>query len=184
MIILVVGGAKSGKSDYAEKIAQMLHEGGNLYYIATMNPHDEEDQQRIKIHQQKREGRAFQTLEAKRQLHKIIDTINPHDTILLDSLTSWMTNEMFVMAEFYPNVSVQMLEVVKKINTKHLVIVSDYLFSDAIHYDAYTETFRRELGYVNCEIAKLADVVIECVYGNTIVHKGKEALHEKLILRT
>ena len=44
MIILVVGGAKSGKSDYAEKIAQMLHEGGNLYYIATMNPHDEEDQ--------------------------------------------------------------------------------------------------------------------------------------------
>ena len=175
MIILVVGGAKSGKSDYAEKIAQMLHEGGNLYYIATMNPHDEEDQQRIKIHQ---------TLEAKRQLHKIIDTINPQDTILLDSLTSWMTNEMFVMAEFYPNVSVQMLEVVKKINTKHLVIVSDYLFSDAIHYDAYTETFRRELGYVNCEIAKLADVVIECVYGNTIVHKGKEALHEKLILRT
>lgn len=183
MIVLVVGGAKSGKSDYAEKLAQMLHEDGNLYYIATMNPYDEEDQQRITLHQQKREGRAFQTLEAKRKLQKITKIINAHDTVLLDSLTSWMTNEMFVKTEFYPQVKDQMLEVLQTINAKHLVIVSDYLFSDAIQYDEYTNAFRRELGYLNCEIAKLADVVIECVYGNRIVHKGKEALHEKFILR-
>ena len=54
-----------------------------------------------------------------------------------------------------------------------LVIVSDYLFSDSIQYDCYTESFRKEIGIINRKLAALADTVIECAYGNIIYHKNK-----------
>lgn len=182
MIIFVVGGAKSGKSDLAEHLVKQLYTQGDLYYLATMSPYDDEDQQRIKKHIQKRENTPFKTLEAKRNLQEINHIFESVDTLLLDSLTSWMTNEMFARATFHPNVSQKMMDVVKQFRLKHLVIVSDYVFSDAIQYDEYTDIFKRELGHLNCEIAKLADIVIECVYGNPIIHKGEEVLNEKFIL--
>ena len=55
----------------------------------------------------------------------------------------------------------------------NVVIVSDYLFSDSIQYDCYTENFRKEIGVVNRKLAKIADTVVECSYGNIIYHKGK-----------
>ena len=58
-------------------------------------------------------------------------------------------------------------------NSKNVVIVSDYLFSDSIQYDCYTENFRKEIGVVNRKLAKIADTVVECSYGNIIYHKGK-----------
>lgn len=86
MNVLISGGAKNGKSYYAQKIArQMADEGSTkssmesfagppqgetlrprrlpLYYIATMIPHDEEDQARIRRHIAERDGWGFKTLE-------------------------------------------------------------------------------------------------------------------------
>lgn len=183
MIIFIIGGAKSGKSDLAEHVAKQLYQQGNLYYLATMSPYDDEDRERIKNHLQKRENTPFKTIEAKRDLQEILHTFESEDTLLLDSLTSWMTNEMFIGATFNPHVNQKMMDILNEFRLKYLVIVSDYVFSDAIQYDEYTDIFKRELGHLNCEIAKLSDAVIECVYGNPIIHKGKEVLNEKLMLR-
>lgn len=63
----ITGGAGSGKSEYAEQLAERLHTepGGPLYYVATMNPapRDADAAARIAKHQKRRAGRGYTTLE-------------------------------------------------------------------------------------------------------------------------
>lgn len=193
MIVLVVGGAKSGKSMFAQNLAKLLNESlkspiktqldrgierefGKLYYVATMNPYDLEDLKRIENHLREREGYGFNTIEETLNMSKVSKIIGAEDTVLIDSITSLITNSMFKGKEFYKDVSEEILAGVLEIinNSKNIVIVSDYLFSDSIEYDCYTESFRKEIGIINRKLAKIADTVVECSYGNIIYHKGKE----------
>jgi hypothetical protein len=62
--ILISGGCKNGKSYYAQQLAvRQAEDGAPLYYIATMDPADEEDHARILRHRREREGWGFTTLE-------------------------------------------------------------------------------------------------------------------------
>ena len=192
MIVLVVGGAKSGKSMFAQNLSKSLNESlknpisgqldgeierevGKLYSVATMNPYDLEDLKRIENHLREREGYGFNTIEETLNMSKVSSLIKEEDTVLIDSITSLVTNYMFRGKEFYKDVSDDILSGILEIinNSKNVVIVSDYLFSDSIQYDCYTENFRKEIGVVNRKLAKIADTVVECSYGNIIYHKGK-----------
>lgn len=192
MIVLVVGGAKSGKSMFAQNLSKSLNESlknpisgqldgeierevGKLYYVATMNPYDLEDLKRIENHLREREGYGFNTIEETLNMSKVSSLIKEEDTVLIDSITSLVTNYMFRGKEFYKDVSDDILSGILEIinNSKNVVIVSDYLFSDSIQYDCYTENFRKEIGVVNRKLAKIADTVVECSYGNIIYNKGK-----------
>ena len=192
MIVLVVGGAKSGKSMFAQNLSKSLNDSlknpingqldgeierevGKLYYVATMNPYDLEDLKRIENHLREREGYGFNTIEETLNMSKVSSLIKEEDTVLIDSITSLVTNYMFRGKEFYKDVSDDILSGILEIinNSKNVVIVSDYLFSDSIQYDCYTENFRKEIGVVNRKLAKIADTVVECSYGNIIYHKGK-----------
>lgn len=192
MIVLVVGGAKSGKSMFAQNLSKSLNESlknpisgqldgeierevGKLYYVATMNPYDLEDLKRIENHLREREGYGFNTIEETLNMSKVSSLIKEEDTVLIDSITSLVTNYMFRGKEFYKDVSDDILSGILEIinNSKNVVIVSDYLFSDSIQYDCYTENFRKEIGVVNRKLAKISDTVVECSYGNIIYHKGK-----------
>lgn len=184
MIIFVVGGAKSNKSSIGELLAAQFHSGGNLFYLATMNPYDEDDEKRIEDHIENRKGYNFITVEQKRDLGEIVNNFNKEDTILLDSITSLLTNEMFRESEIIEDVSDKITEAITKYKkrVKNLIIVSDYIFSDGIRYDKYTESFKRELGAINCNIAAISDVAIESSFGSVIFHKGKERIqNEKFI---
>lgn len=154
---------------------------GKLYYLATMNPYDSEDLKRIENHLKNREKYDFKTIEKHRNLNEIFYKFSKEDTVLLDSLTSLVTNEMFVGKEFNESVHSNILKDIKRLGTKvsNLVIVSDYVFSDGIKYDSYTESFKRELGKINCELASFSDVVIEASFGNLIFHKGEEVLEDE-----
>ena len=186
MIVLIIGGAKSSKSSYAEFYSSSLSKKGKgeLYYLATMNPYDSEDLKRIENHLKNREKYDFKTIEKHRNLNEIFHKLSKEDTVLLDSLTSLVTNEMFVGKEFNESVHSNILKDIKRLGTKvsNLVIVSDYVFSDGIKYDSYTESFKRELGKINCELASFSDVVIEASFGNLIFHKGEEVLEDENFL--
>lgn len=184
MIVFVVGGSKSKKSDLGEYIAEKLFDKGNLYYLATMNPSDDDDRNRILKHIKSREGHGYITIEKHRDINRIPINMRKIDTVLLDSITSLLTNEMFIGQSFYPNVSRKLYNEISYLSSKvkNIVIISDYISSDGIIYDEYTEIFRREMGRVNCLIAELSDVVLESTFGNITVHKGEERIkNEKLI---
>jgi len=191
MNYLIIGGSKSGKSEASEKIAlklsgepksKILRESitqrrsvsrvsinkSKVIYIATMKPYDKEDEERIKKHIQNRAGLNFVTLEVQRNLHEIVKNINKNDTIIIDSITSLLTNEMFIGNEIIKNPSVNILKGLKEvlIKTSNAVIVSDYIFNDAMQYDEITQNFKRELGIINKELAKICDNVLECSFGN------------------
>ncbi|MEP4432687.1 MAG: bifunctional adenosylcobinamide kinase/adenosylcobinamide-phosphate guanylyltransferase, partial [Hyphomicrobiales bacterium] len=89
---LVLGGARSGKSTYAE--SQAFHTGGSLIYIATSEAFDEEMKDRIALHRERR-GASWQLSEEPLELIKVIQTYNsPGNTILVDCLTLWLSNLM------------------------------------------------------------------------------------------
>lgn len=175
MITLVVGGAKSGKSMFAQNLAKALeNKNGKLYYVATMNPYDLEDIKRIENHLKEREGYGFNTIEETLDMKKVAKVLSKEDTILIDSITSLVTNSMFKGKDFIKEVNKEIvdgvLEIIKSVN--NVVLVSDYLFSDSIQYDCYTESFRKEIGIINRKLAEIADNVVECSYGNIIYHKS------------
>ena len=176
MICFVVGGSKSGKSSYGEREAIRLGNKDDLYYIATMKPYDKEDEERIRAHIKQREGFGFKTIEQYRDIERIVINMSNTSTILIDSITSLLTNEMFFEEEMNDNSSIKIVKGIKKIAQffDNVVIISDYVFSDSIIYDQYTEQFRRELGNINIEIAKISDKVVECIFGNIQVHKNIE----------
>jgi adenosylcobinamide kinase/adenosylcobinamide-phosphate guanylyltransferase len=175
MNYLIIGGSKSGKSEASENIALNLNKD-KVIYIATMKPYDKEDEERIKKHIQNRVGLNFVTLEVQRNLHEIVNNIKYNDTVLIDSITSLLTNEMFIGNEIIKNPSLNILNGLKEImvKTENAVIVSDYIFNDAKEYDEVTENFKKELAFINKELARISDNVMECSFGNIRYIKYEE----------
>jgi adenosylcobinamide kinase/adenosylcobinamide-phosphate guanylyltransferase len=167
MKCLIIGGSKSGKSEIGEKIALSLNQN-KVVYIATMKAYDKEDEKRIQRHIDKREGLNFITLEVQRNLHEIVNNLEVKDTILIDSITSLLTNEMFIENKIIKNPSINILNGLMQImnKAKNIVIISDYIFNDSIVYDEVTESFKKELAIINKELVNTSDKVMECSFGN------------------
>lgn len=172
MNYLIIGGSKSGKSKIGEEISLKLNTD-KVIYIATMNPYDKEDEKRIELHIKNRENLNFVTIEKNRDLHEIVSQLNKGDTVLLDSITSLLTNEMFVGNQIIKNSSTKILKGINEIINKarNTVIVSDYIFNDSIIYDEVTEKYKKELATINRKVASLCDHVIECSFGNIKYYK-------------
>lgn len=179
MKILILGGSKSGKSDFAQEVALKLAEGGTHYYVATMsNTGTEADKATIASHLKRREGMGFETVEQGRDILRIAERTDAEGTFLLDSVTTLLTNEIFPPEKNYDTdedaarrCSEELVELTDRV--KHIVIVSDDLSRDALHYDPATEAFRRHLGAIHCRLAKVCDVVMEMAFGNPTIHKGE-----------
>jgi len=89
---LVLGGARSGKSTFAEQKALDLNRTeGKLVYIATATAGDQEMSERIQQHQARR-GKEWHLIEEPIVLSKQISCANNEDTILIDCLTLWLSN--------------------------------------------------------------------------------------------
>ena len=73
MTIFVTGGCKNGKSTFALKCALQLSGDGPRYYIATMEPSDDDEWERIRIHRAARAGLGFVTLEQGRNLRACLN---------------------------------------------------------------------------------------------------------------
>ena len=90
-IIYVTGGARSGKSRFAEKLAENSKE---KLYIATAILFDDEMKARAEKHQKDR-GNSWKTFEGYRSLDKVISQNSSMESILLDCITTMVTNIMF-----------------------------------------------------------------------------------------
>ncbi|TAE56300.1 MAG: bifunctional adenosylcobinamide kinase/adenosylcobinamide-phosphate guanylyltransferase [Nostocales cyanobacterium] len=90
-VILVTGPARSGKSEWAEDLA--IQSGKPVIYVATAteNPNDQEWQERIEKHKQRR-PKDWQTISAPVELSVILNQAKPHTVMLVDSLGTWIAN--------------------------------------------------------------------------------------------
>ena len=181
MKIFISGGCKNGKSYYAQHLAK-AQQTDFMYYIATMRSVDSEDDERIVRHKQERDGWGFTTIEQPVDIEKILDKCDYSRSFLLDSLTAILANEMFLPPDYAvnENAAEKIMNGLSQIinNIENIVIVSDYIYSDAAIYDELTEKYRKSLAEIDKMVAKKCDIVLEVAYTNVIVHKGREAYGE------
>lgn len=99
---LIFGGARSGKSAYAEQLA--IASGRPVIYLATAQAGDAEMQSRIAHHQERRPA-SWRTLECTLELGKtILQASTPDNLILIDCLTLWLSNLLFSENIEYPEI--------------------------------------------------------------------------------
>lgn len=92
-IQLVIGGARSGKSSYAERIAK--ESGKPVIYVATSEVHDNEMAQRVALHKSQRPA-DWSVIEEPLLLAKVLQEQSREDNcILVDCLTLWLSNCLF-----------------------------------------------------------------------------------------
>lgn len=171
MFVVVTGGSGSGKSAYAE---QRILEFGQQkrYYIATMQCMDDESKQRIARHRAMRSGKEFETIECPTNLAAVC--VQPGCTVLLECMSNLTANEFFDGGTHTPmEVCRKIMSGVRKLKTqcRHLVIVTNEVFSDCIPYDELTKQYIECLALINRAMAKEADQVVEVVYGLPIACK-------------
>lgn len=181
MFIFVSGGARSGKSDWAERAAVALSTDTPRVYLATAQVSDEDMRRRVARHQAARKDRGFLTLERTRDLSGIFPNIPSDATVLLECLPNWLANEMFtgdgsVCDPALLEENIFQTALALKERCRHLLIVSDDIFSDGVTYDETTESYRCLLGRLHVRLAGAADAAVECVAGLARCAKGKQRL--------
>lgn len=175
MRVFISGGCKNGKSFFAQTLAkQMQSPGSPLYYLATMLPVDGEDRRRIEKHRAERDGWGFETVEAADNI--LITTANCDHcgTFLLDSVTALLANEMFpkngeVDANAHRKLAAELFTLAKRLTD--IVFVSDFIYSDAQIYNDWTEAYRKGLAFIDRELAKICDSVLEFAHGSALDYK-------------
>ena len=174
MFFVVTGGSGSGKSAFAEKLTASLGEGRRIY-IATMMCFDEEGKKRISRHRAMRADKHFETLERYTDLAGLEV---PEDSILLlECMSNLTANEMFDESGAGERTVEAVMEGICHLREKarHLVVVTNEIFSDGIDYDPETMRYQSYLGQINSEMGRMADQVTEVVYGIPITVKGERA---------
>ncbi len=175
MFAFVFGGAASGKSEYAEALAVSLA-GQTLprFYLATMQPIDQESYLRIARHRTMRQRKSFQTLECPYGLDRLC--LPKRGVILLECLSTLAANEQFSPQGTGENAVPAILEGISSLlrQSEHLIVVSNSIFSDGISYDPSTQHYLQNLGFLHQRFASLANHVAEVVAGIPLVIKDSE----------
>lgn len=170
MLVLITGGSGSGKSAFAEDRVLSLGEWKRIY-IATMFPFDEESHKRIARHRQMRAGKGFDTLECYTGLKDV--EVAQDSVVLLECMSNLTANEMFQEDGAHEETVSEIMAGVRhlKDTVRHVVIVTNEIFSEAAAYEGETELYQAYLGEINRGIASMADEVVEVVYGIPVYHK-------------
>ena len=169
-VYLVTGGARSGKSRYAENLAKSLcSDAKRRCYIATAEAFDDEMKDRIKKHQDRRAGEFF-TVEEPVELGKAItDAQDRSNVILVDCLTVWMGNLLFYNRLEETDKLIRALK-----NAKcPIVLVTNETGMGIVPENELSRQFRDESGFLNQAVAEVADSVVFMVCGLPMFVKGK-----------
>lgn len=157
MISLILGGARSGKSALAEKIAR--ESGLAVHYLATAQTWDEEMVQRVAHHQQSRPA-EWPTIEEPLEIVPVIQA-QAENCLLLDCLTLWLTNLLLLDDEQALTAYQQaFLDQLQQGFSGHLILVSNEVGQGIVPNNALARRFVDEAGRLHQRIAALADQVI------------------------
>ena len=168
-IILITGGARSGKSAYAEGRAAVL--GSRRLYIATAEAGDDEMAQRIAAHR-KRRGKAWTTVEEPVRLAKtLLEWRGRADCALVDCLTLWISNLLVGGEPSCVEENVEALAQTLPQLDFSIVLVTNEVGAGIVPDNPLARQFRDLAGRANQRIAALAHEVVLMVAGLPIIVK-------------
>lgn len=162
---LVIGGVRSGKSRYAEQLAQQhaLSDGLNVVYVATAEAFDNEMTERISHHKRSR-PKHWQTIETGPELADTLSKIDMQAVILVDCLTVWLNNCLYYDAINWQLEKSQFLKWLE--TTEHTVIMVTNEVGFSITPDnPLARQFADEQGWLNQAVAALASNVTFTIAG-------------------
>ena len=172
-LTLVLGGARSGKSRYAERLVEDAAAAG--IYCATAEPGDAEMAARIAEHRARR-GRSWRTIEAPLALAETIATETAADRpLLVDCLTLWLSNLM--LARMPLDREFGRLAAALRKAAGPVVLVANEVGLGLVPETALGRDFRDAAGRLNQEIAALSDRVVFLAAGLPLVLKGASTNH-------
>ena len=180
-IHLVLGGARSGKSRFAEK--QARGSGLGLIYLATATAGDEEMQARINRHQADRVGVGWKTIEEPENLANAVEQYSGQDTcILIDCLTLWLTNCLMkndskcLHTDYWQEQKGHFIRLLESIQQRGLnqqiIMVSNETGLGVVPMGKLSRDFVDESGFLHQELATIADEVTLVVAGLATKLKG------------
>ena len=172
-IILVTGGARSGKSVFAEKCTSDY--AGKRAYIATAHIFDEEMAQRVKLHRERRAGNGWFNIEEETDLRSALNRARNLDAVLVDCLTIWIGNLMFRNPDFAePDMIRETEKVIAALKAFPglAVLVLNEVGQGIVPDNAAARKFRDCSGRCGQMIAAVADEVWLCVCGIPVKIKG------------
>lgn len=183
-IVLVTGGARSGKSNFAEKLC--IDQNNSTAYIATSIPFDDEMKDRVKKHKESR-PQNWNTYEIYKDIYSIIKEIsNKHKTVILDCVTLLVNNLMFTydmdidkanqeeineLEKYIKDQVKKLIEEIKKTNL-YFVVVTNELGMAVVPDNKLSRVYTDIVGRINQQIASQSDEVYFVVSGIPMKIKG------------
>ncbi len=164
---LVLGGAASGKSFFAEQL--VMRTGKNRIYIATSQIFDDEMLKKVQDHKAQR-GDDWHTIEEPLDMGKALSVVSSDDVVLIDCATLWLTNHL--LAEHDLEAEQERLLAVLAACPAQIVIVSNETGLGIVPDNALSRRFRNAQGRLNQAIASEAETVIFIAAGLPMVLKG------------
>lgn len=174
-LVLVIGGSRSGKSEFAEKY--ILHSAVKCAYIATAEILDNEMENRVKRHQARRPDSRWITFEAPYDAEKaIFEAGAKTDAILFDCITVYISNLLYgkndigtfdEKAIYVKNKIDDLINAARKIN-KPVVFVTNDVGSGIVPDNAMAREYRDISGWVNQQIGNAADNVFYVMAGQAV----------------
>ncbi len=184
-IVLVTGGARSGKSTFAEKLALSWTQDGvassstfaptKRVYIATAQAFDDEMRARIKAHQDRRKD-AFTTIEEPIELgsaiNQALSQLNNSGVILVDCLTIWTSNLLYYNRQEELEKLYNAITTLKATDC-NLILVTNETGLGIVPDNELSRRFRDLAGIINQKVAALATNVVFTVCGIPMYLKGE-----------
>ena len=167
LIVMITGGQRSGKSEYAEQLALSL--SPNPVYMATAHVWDEDFSQRVSRHQQRR-GPQWQTIEEEKWLsrHNLTGRV-----VVVDCVTLWLTNFIVETPDVEKCLTTAKAEF-DRLTTQDatFIFVTNEIGLGGVSENGLQRRFTDLQGWMNQYIAKRADEVVLMVSGIAVKVKG------------
>ena len=166
-LTLVIGGAASGKSRYAEQL--VVATGRPRHYLATAQTFDAEMKAKVARHLDQR-GADWTTIEAPIEAATALSHIPAKEVVLFDCVTLWLTNHLLVESNL--DIQIKGLMTALRDCPGQVVVVSNEVGAGIVPDNTLSRRFREEQGRLNQRIASQANLVVTVIAGLPLALKG------------
>lgn len=163
-IILIGGGARSGKSRHALELARKR--GSRLVFLATAEAFDEEMAARVAKHRSER-GAEFSTIEEPLEIAAAIRNACDVDAIVLDCLTLWLSNIMLTLGRDVDSEIEKLIQAAQS-SRAAVIAVTNEVGCGIVPDNALSRDFRDHSGMLNQRVAAAAEEVYWMIFGQPL----------------